>query len=599
MEILVSNSGKARSVTRNGREYLVVPATIIVPGNLSGSNGDLYYPPSETKRSVGAWNGTKITMTHPMVNGQYVSASHKTVQHYGWLENTEYAGKLRTEAWMDVKRLMTHPDGPDVVNRLRIGEQVELSTGLYTDNIVRNGIDPRSGRAYSLVATNFKPDHLAILPHDKGACSLKDGCGFNVNAGACCDACAKHSGGKNMKCPECKGAMTLNKKSGVYTCNNADCGYKAKPGKMATNAGANCGIGSGGFAKGNKCAAGGGGGGGGMTAKNKAGKSVPFDPAKGLMGSDRAEYSRLKADHAKLDGSKSTDKANRKLLSSRMKTLEKKSAKNQGLTLNTGGSTVTDMKKKLVKWLTTNCSEWSGQEQVLNKMGEVQLKAMRKNAMAANEAEEIKETVKTTLGITDLNANTLTSELKKLTAKPAKTGQNIIANKDKKKQKVTANAATDDDDDDDDDDDAPEPPAKKPKAKPLVNKADDDDNDDPLMDEYKQVVAERRQELANNILDRMDLVDEDARKKKYKSLIKLTTNELKEELALYADKKGKKKLAANRQDDDDDMTGYRPSRVGANAHPTANRGANDEELTPIPVEDINWGELSAFGTNQR
>ena len=56
METVVANfSGKARRETWDGREYLVAPATLIVPGVLNGSQGPLFYPPDE--RNDRACNG--------------------------------------------------------------------------------------------------------------------------------------------------------------------------------------------------------------------------------------------------------------------------------------------------------------------------------------------------------------------------------------------------------------------------------------------------------------------------------------------------------------------------------------------------------------
>ena len=491
MDYLVANSGKAKSVTRNGREYLVVPASLIVPGVLNGSKGRLYYSPKHTQKSTEKWNGTPITMYHPTVNGEYVSAKHSSVKHYGWLENAQYRNKLISEAWIDVERTKTHPEGEYVINRLRQGLPVELSTGLYTEDIERNGIDARSGQAYTHLAVDYRPDHLAILPSQVGACSLQDGCGLNVNAKPCCDECKSGkscSGSKPMKkCPECSGAMTTNKR-GVMTCNG--CGYKAKPGmkKPVTN-------------------------------------TSEVEPP---------------------------------------------------------------MKKKLVNWLVVNCACWKGQEAVLNKMDETHLKALRQQALAANEAADVLKTVKDTLGVNTLTSDTIKAELTKLKAEP-KQPKNIVTNGSgyDKKTKMKKPAMNEDDEEMDDEDEEVTTPAPKGKKKmmPVANTEDDQ-----LKEEYRQVVEERRQELAGKIVANMKFVSEDARKKKYAKLLKLTTNELREEL------EGLAPVTANTVTlDDETPPGYVPSRIGAGLPPTANRGTNNQTLEPIPVESIDWSELSAFG----
>jgi hypothetical protein len=47
---------------------------------------------------------------------------------------------------------------------------------LYTDKVEEEGV--WNGEEYTWVAKNFRPDHLALLPDLKGACSVADGAGF-------------------------------------------------------------------------------------------------------------------------------------------------------------------------------------------------------------------------------------------------------------------------------------------------------------------------------------------------------------------------------------------------------------------------------------
>ena len=37
------------------------------------------------------------------------------------------------------------------------------------------------GKSYTYIAKNYRPDHLAVLPDNSGACSISDGCGVLVN----------------------------------------------------------------------------------------------------------------------------------------------------------------------------------------------------------------------------------------------------------------------------------------------------------------------------------------------------------------------------------------------------------------------------------
>jgi hypothetical protein len=63
----------------------------------------------------------------------------------------------------------------EVVNRLRAGQPVEVSTGYFADMEATNGV--WNGAAYTGITRNIRPDHLALLPDEVGACSWVDGCG--------------------------------------------------------------------------------------------------------------------------------------------------------------------------------------------------------------------------------------------------------------------------------------------------------------------------------------------------------------------------------------------------------------------------------------
>ncbi len=184
METLIANiAGRVRRETLDGRDYLVAHATLIVPGVLAGSKGPLYYPASEVARDEGAWNGFPLVLGHPTFNGFHVSArSPKIIEKYGigFVFNDHFAGgKRRAEAWFDVEKTR-RVDGR-VLDSLERGQPIELSTGLFTDNEQAPAGSHHNGKSYSFIARNYKPDHLAILPDQVGACSILDGCGVLVN----------------------------------------------------------------------------------------------------------------------------------------------------------------------------------------------------------------------------------------------------------------------------------------------------------------------------------------------------------------------------------------------------------------------------------
>jgi hypothetical protein len=179
--LLVNLSHKIKWVKQHGRNYLVAPMTLINPGVLNGSKGPLLYPPEEVASRPQKWNGVPIVVYHPHRLGQPVSAAEPGIldsQGVGEVRNATSNGKLQAEGWFDVQKMQKI--NPVLLQRLLKNEAIELSTGLYTDNEDRSGTF--NGRPYTAIARNYKPDHLAILPDQTGACSIKDGCGVLVNS---------------------------------------------------------------------------------------------------------------------------------------------------------------------------------------------------------------------------------------------------------------------------------------------------------------------------------------------------------------------------------------------------------------------------------
>lgn len=182
--LTVNLVGRVRRVTWNDRRYLVAPLTSIVPGVLAGSQGPLFYPPNEIQRNVRDWNGIPITNYHPFdpLTGEHLSAQSPGVldrQGIGTIRNSVYRGKLCHEGWFDEEA--TRLKAPEVYNSLLNDQPIELSTGLYTENQPAPQGSAYNGRPYTYIARNYKPDHMAILPDQVGACSLQDGCGVLVN----------------------------------------------------------------------------------------------------------------------------------------------------------------------------------------------------------------------------------------------------------------------------------------------------------------------------------------------------------------------------------------------------------------------------------
>lgn len=187
MEILTVNVvGKARRATVGGKSYLVAPLSLIVPGVLNGSKGSLYYPVEEISKNVSAWNNVPLVVNHPQSpDGTHRSAREPDVLAKQGIGSVKKAavlkdGRLTAEGWFDEEACRRVDNR--VLSALQQGKQIELSTGLYTDNEPAQNGAAYNGRTYTHTARNYRPDHVAILPDQIGACSLADGCGVLVNA---------------------------------------------------------------------------------------------------------------------------------------------------------------------------------------------------------------------------------------------------------------------------------------------------------------------------------------------------------------------------------------------------------------------------------
>lgn len=170
-----------------GNEYLVCPMVMLTEGVHAGSNGPLYYPNTELAKTPVVWDHKPIVLYHPTQNGSAISACSPAVisrRKLGQIFNTKYVpatkgvpAKLTAEAWLNLNQM--EEKAPDVLKRIQKGEMVEVSTGLFTDNEQTEGLWKKE--KYTAVARNYRPDHLAVLPDEKGACSIADGAGLMRN----------------------------------------------------------------------------------------------------------------------------------------------------------------------------------------------------------------------------------------------------------------------------------------------------------------------------------------------------------------------------------------------------------------------------------
>lgn len=183
LQTLAANrKGPARTETLMGTEYRVLPVRMIKQGVLAANKGPLFYSRSEISKTSHAWNNIPIVIDHPKKGDRFISARTPEVlnQHWiGFVFNAKMVGDaLEAEAWIDMKRVQSLDS--NLHQRIEHGDSVEVSTGLGTEEVPQQGT--YNSRAYVSRAINLTPDHLAVLPYEEGACSIKDGCGLAVNS---------------------------------------------------------------------------------------------------------------------------------------------------------------------------------------------------------------------------------------------------------------------------------------------------------------------------------------------------------------------------------------------------------------------------------
>lgn len=163
-----------------GRDYLVAPVVLAKQGVLHGSGGPIFYGEDELSKFVEAWNGRPVPIYHPENEEGMQSANDPetwATQNVGFIFNTIYDNGLKGEVWLDKLKLEAiSPDAYDAVTNAR---PLEVSTGMFIEVIETPGA--YNGITYDAIAVNIRPDHLALLPGLKGACSYEDGCGLRAN----------------------------------------------------------------------------------------------------------------------------------------------------------------------------------------------------------------------------------------------------------------------------------------------------------------------------------------------------------------------------------------------------------------------------------
>jgi len=170
------NSSGRRHESFDGKDYLVVPAVLLKEMVV---NAELALA-SEFGSFPEMWDGRPVVIGHPQEGGHYISANSPAILQQtgvGYLFNTTLVGdSLKSELWLDTAKMRAlGGKALTALNMLEAGEPLEVSTGYYSLLLPTPGT--YDGVNYVGQQLDFKPDHLALLPGEIGACSWASGCG--------------------------------------------------------------------------------------------------------------------------------------------------------------------------------------------------------------------------------------------------------------------------------------------------------------------------------------------------------------------------------------------------------------------------------------
>jgi len=174
LNIVANMSTLIRTEQFEGEDHFVLPTVLLKEGVLN----NLFYPAAEVEKFPQAWNGIPIPVFHPSKSGNPFTANNPKVieeQSIGRMFNCFCDnGKLKGEAWINKAKVTEI--SPDLLAMIENGDNIEVSTGLFTEHDAIGGI--YNGKSFNSSVFNYRPDHLAVLPGGVGAMNWEDGAGM-------------------------------------------------------------------------------------------------------------------------------------------------------------------------------------------------------------------------------------------------------------------------------------------------------------------------------------------------------------------------------------------------------------------------------------
>jgi len=177
-----------REIEKDGKTWLVINGVPLVEGVLNG----FLVPYDEFSACPYDWNDMPIVLNHPSENNGSARVSSPDVPVIGRFHNTTVDNdgrRLTGESWLDKDVFLATDSGPDLYEKMKQGQPIEISTGYFAPGTTPDH-GKFNGKDYQGIHKGIHPDHIAILTDQIGACSLMDGCGLNRNSAKTCDCAA-------------------------------------------------------------------------------------------------------------------------------------------------------------------------------------------------------------------------------------------------------------------------------------------------------------------------------------------------------------------------------------------------------------------------
>ena len=158
-------------LNQNGK--VICPIVIAKEGILHGSRGAIFYRSEVLKKYAPKFNNIPLTLNHPIFENEFVSVNYNEQ-----IQKKYIIGKVSDAFYNHAKKaicgfieICENHELLDFIKTLK-----EVSMGVFTDEIIEQGTF--WGKSYEKTCTYIKPDHVAILAGQTGACSFADGCGL-------------------------------------------------------------------------------------------------------------------------------------------------------------------------------------------------------------------------------------------------------------------------------------------------------------------------------------------------------------------------------------------------------------------------------------